>query len=154
MFINNINKNISPNFQAKLSLKELNKVYSKPSFKIEKTCIDTMFNENYLVKKLDNYSIFMKNNVLCKYFSKPKTKVEKILALIQYKSILYARKLADRIFLLQNLVNLYITKFKSAVCICFECYFSIHQAISCVVEIIMLSVDIVNTRSIPFVFII
>ena len=103
MFINNINKNISPNFQAKLSLKELNKVYSKPSFKIEKTCIDTMFNENYLVKKLDNYSIFMKNNVLCKYFSKPKTKVEKILALIQYKSILYARKLADRIFLLQNL---------------------------------------------------
>lgn len=106
MIINNSNYKLSPNFKAKLNLNELNNIYTNPSSKIQKTCIDTMFNENYLVKKLDNYSIFMKNNVLCKYFSKPKTKTDKILALLQYKSILFARELADRIFLLQNFTQI------------------------------------------------
>ena len=96
------NNNITPNFQAKLSLKDLNNLCYKIPAQIDKTNIDTMFNENYFVRELDKFSVFLTKNVLCKYFSKPTTRFEKILALFNYKMILYARKLADRIFLFEN----------------------------------------------------
>ena len=98
---NNINSNL--NFGTKIKLKDLDKVYPKTKNNFTTTYLDTMFNENKLVSILNGFSVFMTQNILCKFFREPQTRSEKLLAKINYKLITICRKLADRVFLMQNL---------------------------------------------------
>ncbi len=91
----------TPRFQAKIPINSRELLKNTPLYS-QPTPLDSMFNENLLVKKLDSLSVFIKNDLLCKYFNSPKTLIEKMLIELQKKLILYARIIADRIFLLSN----------------------------------------------------
>ena len=91
----------TPQFRAKVPLNNREMLRNTPLFS-QSTHLDSMFNENSIVKGLDNLSVFIKNKILCKYFNAPKTLLEKMLVNIQKKIILYSRILADRIFLFDN----------------------------------------------------
>ena len=96
------NSNIyTPHFKAKIPLNNRELLKNTHLFS-QSTPLDSMFNENLIVKNLDNLSVFVKNNILCKYFNAPKTIAGKLMANFQKKVILYSRILADRIFLMSN----------------------------------------------------
>ena len=91
----------SVNFSARLRLND--RTFLKGTgLESEKTLMDSMFNENKLVRALNDFSIFMKNEILFKYFDKPKNKLNEKLAGLQIGAVLCARKFADRLFLFDN----------------------------------------------------
>ena len=102
MRINNTNSGVyTPGFEAKIHLNNKAILKNTP-FHNELTPLDTMFKENFLVRGLNNFAIFVKSNILCKFFDKPRNKFEQELVKIQNKAIFFSRILADRILLMSH----------------------------------------------------
>ena len=102
MKVNNTNFGIQPpEFKAKLHLNNKS-LLKNTHIHNQLTPLDTMFKENFLVKGLNNLAIFIKSNILCKFFDKPKTRFEQELVKMQNKAIFFSRILADRILLLSH----------------------------------------------------
>lgn len=102
MDIQKVDYNIhSQAFRAKVPLKN-KELLKGTTFYNSTTPLDNLFNENCLVKGLNNFSEKLKKNILCKYFQAPSNFLTKFLAKAQYKTIISARILSDRIFLASN----------------------------------------------------
>lgn len=97
-----INDNSNINSQARLHINDKSMLVSA-SHVTEYTPLDAVFNENYMVKKLNDFSIFIKQKIICRYLDNPKTFLQRTAAKIQDNIVLYSRILSDRIFMLNNL---------------------------------------------------
>ena len=69
-------QNTNNTFKAKVPINTRTILKKTPLYK-QYTPIDAMFNENAVVKSLDNFSVFVKNKILCRYFNNPKNFIEK-----------------------------------------------------------------------------
>lgn len=93
-------QNYTPNFQAKIRLKELRALYN-PSMK-ESTRLDKMFNENKLVKGCENISVYTKRNIINTYFDNPVNIFSKTARKLCENIVKYSRITADKIFFINN----------------------------------------------------
>ncbi len=82
------------NFKAKWNLNNRELLKQSP-LELSQTPLDTMFNENAVVKLLTRLSDFLG-------YKPPVTKTQKYIAIMKYHSIMALRRMADRIFMYSN----------------------------------------------------
>ena len=87
---------ITPSFNGRVNLKDARQILAPKV--VGQTKLDNMFKENKGVKAFENLSLYLKQNLVNKYFLNPTNPITKGIRFILDKSVGLSRRIGDKIF--------------------------------------------------------